>query len=352
VTGTSEAAPARRVGFYREVLERVRALPGVESASGINHLPLAGDIWGFPYFVEGRPRPRPGEGSTGAYRVVLPGYFATMHLPLVRGRDFTNRDDGTAPGVIIVNEWFAEKVWPGEDPIGKRLTLDEPTEQAQWLTVVGVARNAMRAEWGVPPDEEMYLPYLQSPDYLEGSGGHVAYLTIVVRAAGDPTALVPALRAIVSSLDPQVPLAQVCTMEEAVSLAIARPRFSLVLLGVFACVALLLAGVGIYGVMSYAVSRRTNEIGVRMALGATRADVLRLVVGQGLALALVGTAVGLVGALALTRLMSTLLYGVSATNPATFIAASAVLTLVGLVACYVPAHRATRIDPLVALRDE
>jgi putative ABC transport system permease protein len=352
VAGAQEGQPARRAAFYEALLQRVRGLPGVTSAGAINHLPLAGDIWGWPFHVEGRPLPKPGETPAAAYRVVLPGYFQTMGARIVRGRDVAETDRLGSPGVVVVNEWMAERHWPGEDPIGKRLTLDDPRENPSWVTVVGVVRNAVRGDWAAAPADEIFLPYLQTRNYLERPGNAFAYLTLVVRTSGEPSALAPAIRAIVSSMDRSVPVSQVQTMDEVVAQSTAAPRFYLLLLAAFAAVAVVLAAVGIYGVMSYTVSRRTNEIGIRMALGANPRDVRRLIVGQGMAVAVGGAVVGLAGALGLTRLMSSLLYGVGASDPATFVAVSLFLGAVALAATYLPARRATRIDPLSALRRE
>jgi len=324
----------------------------VTSASAINHLPLAGDIWGWPFHLEGRPLAKPGETPTAAYRVVLPGHFQTMGIPILRGRDVGESDRMGSPGVVVVNEWLADHHWPGEDPIGRRVTLDNPRENPSWLTVVGVVKNTVRRRWAAAPEEEVFLPYLQTRSYLERPGNAYAYLTLVVRTSGDPSALAPAIRRIVSSMDHGVPVSQVQTMEEVVAQSTAAPRFYLLLLSAFAVVAVVLAAVGIYGVMSYSVSRRTNEIGIRMALGAKPRDVGRLIVGQGMAVAVGGAVVGLVGALGLTRLMSSLLYGVGASDPATFLVVSLLLGAVALAASYIPARRATRIDPLTALRCE
>jgi putative ABC transport system permease protein len=352
VAGAEAGAPGRRAAFYQELVRRVRALPGVRSASAVNHLPLAGDLWGMRFHVEGRPLPRPGERARAAYRVVLPGYFETMRIPIVRGRAVGEADRFDAPGVVVVNEWLAERHWPHENPVGKRLTFDDPSRNPTWLTVVGVARNAVRGEWAAPPEEELFVPFLQTRAYLERASTGFAYLTLAVRASGDPAALASPIRRVVASLDRGAPVSQVQTMDEVVAAATAAPRFHLLLLGAFAGLALLLAALGIYGVMSYTVSRRTNEIGIRMALGARPADVRWLIVGQGMAVVLAGAAAGLVGALALTRLMSSLLYGVGASDPATFLAVSLVLGAVALAASYLPARRATRIDPLAALRCE
>jgi predicted permease len=352
VTGSTAAAPGRRLGFYRDVLERVRAMPGVVSAGAINHLPLAGDVWGVPFAVEGRPRPAVGDSPHATFRAVLPGYFETMGLPLVRGRDFTDRDALGAPGVVIVNEWTARRHWPGEDAIGRRITFDDLDKNPQWFTVTGVARDAARSDWAAPPEEEVYLPLLQSQRYLESPQPQYTYLTVVARTRSDPAALVPALREAVRSADRGVTLSEVQTMDEVVARATASPRFYLLLLGSFAAAALALAAVGIYGVMSYSVARRTNEIGIRMALGAQPGDVLRLVMREAVGVAALGGAAGLLIAMLLTRLMGGLLYGVGATDPVTFAAVGATLTFVALVATYVPARHAVRVDPLSALRAE
>jgi putative ABC transport system permease protein len=251
--------------------------------------------------------------------------------------------------VVVVNEWLAAHHWPGEDAIGKRITLDDGES---WLSVVGVVKNSVRADWAAAPDDEMFLPYLQTRSYQERPSNAWAYMTLVVRTTGDAASLAPALRSVVSSLDRAVPVSQLQTMEEVVARSNVRPRFYLLLLGAFAAVAVLLAAVGIYGVVSYSVSRRANEIGIRMALGARPGDVLRLIVGQGMGVVLAGAAAGLVGALALTRLMSSLLYGVGASDPATYVAVCLLMTAVALAASYLPARRATRIDPLIALRYE
>jgi predicted permease len=352
VAGTSQAEPGRRGVFYDAMLRKVSAIPGVASASAINHAPLAGDVWGFPFQLEGRPSPRPGESPTATFRASFPGYFRTMKVPLVRGRDFTDADRLGAPLVVIVNQKLAELHWPGEDPIGKRLTVDNPGAEPLWRTVVGVARNAVRSDWSAEPEEEIYIPYLQSRLYLEGPNWPVQYATLVLRTTRDPVTLAKPVRDAIASIDRTVAVSQVESMEDVVSRSNARPRFYLVLLGSFAVVAVVLAALGIYGVMSYSVSRRFHEIGIRMALGAERSDLVRLVVGEGMRVAVIGAAVGLAGALLLTRLMTSLLYGVKPTDPATFIGVALLLTAVALTASWIPARRATRVDPLTALRHE
>ncbi|MEP7132570.1 MAG: ABC transporter permease, partial [Acidobacteriota bacterium] len=350
VSGAPSAGPGRRGVFYPRVLDRVRALPGVRSASFINHLPLAGDVWGFPFAVEGRPAAARGDAPTAAYRVVLPGYFTTMGLPLRRGRDIAGSDRLDAPGVIVINEFLANRFWNGENPLGKRIALGGGKDAPDWLTVIGVVKNAARSDWTAPADSEIYVPLLQSPRYLETRFFAFEYLTLVVATSGDPAAAAGSVRNEVHSIDPAVTISEVQTMEHAVGQANAQPRFYLMLLSAFAAVALLLAAVGIYGVMSYVVSRRAHEMGIRMALGARRADLLRMVVGQGMAVALAGAAAGLAGALVLTRLMSGLLYKVPPTDLATFAGVTAVLIGVALAATWIPARRATRIDPMTALR--
>ena len=358
IRGTAEAAPERRTNFYMATLDRVRQLPTVESASLINHLPIGGDNWGFGFGVEGRPAPRPGEEPRAVYRVVFPAYFEVMRLPILRGRAIDDRDRAGSSPVVVVNDWFAQRHWPNEDAVGKRITLDPGATDPAWVTVVGVVKNAVRSDWAAPPEEEMYLPYLQTRQYLEGEGGHLAYMTLVVRGSCprsprcDPAALAPAVRGAVGSINRGVPVTDVQTMATVIGEATARPRLTLALLATFAAVALVLAGVGIYGVVSYAVSRRTHEIGVRMALGATPRAVIGLIVGQGMTVVALGAAAGIGGALLVTRLMTTFLYRVRATDPVTYVSVTLVLVTVAVVASVVPARRATRIDPLTAMRTD
>lgn len=342
VAGSQEAAPTRRPAFYQQLLRQVQSLPNVQSASAINHLPLAGDLWGWPFRIEGRPAPLPGESPVAIYRVVLPGYFNTMRIPLLRGRDITANDSANAPGVVVINEQLAKECWPGEDPMGKRIAFGNTNPT--WLTVVGIAQNSKQHDWAMNPGKELYLSYLQN--------AAASYMTLVVRTPGDPAALAPSLQSTIWSLNKNVTISEVQTMDHVVAEATAEPRFILILLGAFASAALVLAAVGIYGVMSYSVSRRTQEIGIRMALGADRADVMRHVVGQGMMLVSAGAAAGLGGSFALTHLMTKLLYGVTPTDPVTFVAVPLILGLVAFAATYIPARRATRIDPLVALRYE
>jgi predicted permease len=353
VAGSKEAEANRRGIFYRQLLRQIGALPGVESVGGINHLPLAGDLWGWSFTIEGRPKPRPGESPGAVYRIVMPGYFETMRMPLLRGRTITDNDDVHAPGVVIINERAAREYWPGEDPLGKRITFDDDKQNPPtWLTVIGVAKNAKQGDWASDPYPEAYLAALQNREFLGTPGSHMAYITLVVRTGGDPAELAPAVKKTVWQFDRNLPISEVLTMDRVVADANAQPRFEMLLLGVFAAVALLLAAVGIYGVMSYAVSRRAHEIGIRISLGAGRADVLRMVVRQGMVQALAGTAAGVAGALLLSQLMAKMLYGVRPTDPVTFAGVTIVLGVAALLATCVPARQATRIEPIVALRHE
>jgi putative ABC transport system permease protein len=336
---------ARRSAFYDEVLRRVESLPGVQSATVTNWIPLVrqGDSMGVS--VEGTPDPAPGQGNRPAIvvRVVSPRYFETLGIQLLQGRPFDARTDrADTPNVVVISEAAARKFWPNQSPLGKRLTVGSPSNPEDWMEVVGVARDVRQFGLDAEPKPQMYLSYAQA-DFF-------APRHLVVRTEGEPLNLAGTVRQTVWGIDRDQPVAQVRPMEDVLSDSIARQRFSMLLLGIFAGVALILAAVGIYGVMSYTVAQRTHEIGIRLALGAQKRDVLRLAVGQGLRLVLVGVAIGLVAAVALTRLMSSLLFGVSATDPLTLAAISALLVAVAALASYVPARRATKVDPMIALR--
>ena len=357
VAGSKEAEAGHRAIFYRQLIERVRSLPGVQAAGGINHLPLAGDLWGWRFAIEGRPKPRPGESPHAVYRMVTPGYFDALRLPLVRGRDVTEADNETAPGVVIINQRAAGEYWPGEDPIGRRICLDDDTtDPSSWVTIVGIAKNAKQDSWTDDATPEVYLAALQNRDFMGDSGSetseHMTYITLVARTAGDSAAVASAMKEAAWSFDRNLAISQVVTMDGVVAEANAQPRFEMLLLTIFAAVAMVLATVGIYGVISYSASRRTHEIGVRMSLGASRSDVLLLVMRQGMWLVLAGSVTGIAGALVLSRLMAKLLYGVQPTDPTTFSVVALALGAVAFVAGYVPARRAMRIDPMAALRYE
>lgn len=353
VEGSASADPSRRVQFFTELTERLAAAPGVAAVSAINHLPLEGDLWTRSFAIEGRPVAAPGEGPGAIYRVSLPGYFDVMKLPLVRGRDFTWQDTASAPGVVILSDNLARRHWPGEDALGKRLVVGSPlAADAQWLTVVGIVADAARDSWEGGRGEEMYLPYLQERNFGRASAPRYTYLTFVAREEkGQAGALAPHARAIVSNLDRDAAFSDVMTMDEAASRALARPRFQRTLLALCALVALLLAAAGIHGVVNYGVTRRGREIGLRMALGAQRAEIGSLVVRQSVRHVLVGLAAGWIGTLLLTRLMTGLLHGVTPGDPTSLLGATAVLLLVAVVASALPAWRASRVDPVVAMRE-
>jgi predicted permease len=352
VAGNPQYVGARREALYHEVLQRVTALPGVESASMINHPPMAVDVWSMNFAVERQPLPRPGQEPSVVFRVARPGYFRTMGIAIVEGRDFTDRDTEGKPAVVIVNEKLARKFWPGGDAMGKRLTLDDPRKNPVWMTVVGVVRNVKQWGWKDEPDNELYVAFLQNKPFLESMHPWFSAMTLVIRTAGDPASLSKAAQNAAWSVDKNLPLSHVRTYDQVIGDAVWQERFNLLLVSLFAALALVLAAVGIYGVMAYAVTERTHEIGVRVALGARRGDVLRLVVRQGMALAGIGGAIGLAAALALTRVLSGMLYKVKADDPAIFASAPLVFAAVALLACYIPARRAARVDPMVALRQE
>ena len=347
--GDPEWIGAKRETFYRELFQRIEGLPGVQSASSINHLPLAGDIWGLGITIEGRPLPPPGQRLSAVFRVCWPKYFQTMGIRLVKGRDFTEQDRLGTPGVVIINESLARRRFPNEDPIGKRITFDDPTQgQPNWLTIVGIARDARQHDWGAREvQDETYTPFLQSKAYLDTFGDQ----TLVIRTQTNPRTLFGSVEAAVWSFNKDIPTS-IATLDEVVSNAVWQPRFNLILIGVFAGLALVLAALGIYGVLAYAVAQRAHEIGIRMALGAQKRDVLQLVICNGMTLAGIGLGIGVASAFGLTRLMAKLLYEVQATDPLTFVGVAVVLGTVALLACYLPARRATRVDPMETLRYE
>jgi putative ABC transport system permease protein len=355
LAGASQYVGPARETFYRQLTDRLTALPGVESVSAINHLPLAGDTWGTPLTIEGRPLPPPGHDVYVTWRVSRPGYFQTMGIPLRSGRDFTERDTPTAPGVVILNETLARRHWPAEDPVGKRVTLNDPrdgSQAPQWLTVVGVVKDVKQLSWTDAPSNEIYIPFQRSGPFFVSASSRSASMTMVIRTTVEPQSLATAAQEAVRALDGNLPVSNVVTMDQVIADTLWQPRFNLQLIGIFAALAMTLAAVGLYGVMSYSIAQRTREVGLRMALGAQRLDVMKLVVGQGMKLAILGVAIGLLASLALTRLMEKLLFGVSATDFSTFAVIAVLLTLVALLACLIPARRATKVDPMVALRHE
>jgi putative ABC transport system permease protein len=327
-----------RIRFFEQLRPRLEALPGVQSVSLINHLPVSGDIWTLGIIIYGRPDPPPGQQPTAAYRVVQPGYFATMKIPMLQGRDFDNHDIRDTTPVAIVNEVLAKRHWPGENAIGQRLRLG-----ANWMTIVGIIKNVKQTDWTENPDDEIYLPHAQSD-------AGFSFMTVVMRAHGDPLALRKPVEEQVRSLDKDVPIAHVQSMEQVIADKLWRGRLAMTLLGLFAAVAVSLAALGIYGAISYSVSQRTSEIGIRMALGARSGDVLRMILLQGLTVVGVGITVGLFGAWILTRTLGSLLFGVTARDPVTFIAVPIILIALSVVACCLPALRASKVDPVTALK--
>jgi len=329
--------------FFEQLLGRVEALPGVECASVSRGLPIEGQN-GMDFVVEENPHPRPEDVPAANYLVIAPHYFRTMGIPLRQGRTFTNADLQGSQRVVIVNEELVREYWPGQNPLGKRLkTGTDP--KLPWLTVVGVAGNVRTEGPDVAFEPELYVPYTQYPWLLDPRH-------FVVRTVGDPLAVAQAVRREVEALDSGVPIADIRPLDQIAREPAAPRQFLMTLLAVFAGLGLVLAGVGIYGVMAYAVAQRTREFGLRMALGAQRADVLRSVVVQGLFRAGIGLAIGCAAALGLAHFMSSLLFQVQPTDPATFTAVALGLFGLALLACYIPARRATKVDPMVALRYE
>jgi len=327
--------------FYVQLLERIGQLPGVTAVGGINWLPLTGSGGNGTFLINDDPNQR----GYADYRVASAGYFAAMKIPLIKGRIFDRSDNVKSPHVAVISQSLAQRYWPNEDPIGKRIQFGNMDTDKRLLHVVGVVGD-VRTVLEREAQPTVYAFSLQRPQWWQ-----VAQLAIVVRANTDPDTLVPALRSTVQSLRSDAP-ASFETLDQVFSSAFDARRFSLVLFGVFAVVALLITIIGLYGMLAYLVAERRQEIGIRMALGAQAGNVLRLVIGQGLKLALLGVAVGLLGAWGLTRFMQTLLFGVTPTDPGTFAVIGLLLLLVALMACWVPARRATKVDPLVALRYE
>jgi putative ABC transport system permease protein len=352
---------ATLTSFLTQLNDRLAALPGVESVGTSDSLPLLKigaissiNIEGQPDWSPPNEKPKviPKDAPPRVFfSEISPQYLRTMGIPLRQGREFDSHDNQQSPPVIIVNEAMARRHWPGENPIGKRLKLFEVKREQPWRTVVGVVGDVKRFALEEQSIPEIYLPLLQpreeSDFTLLGMGTFV-----VMRTAGQPEELTEAIRQTVWSLDRDQPIGRLATMEDRLAEVFAPRRFNMRLFGLFALIALLLAAVGIYGMMAYTVAQRTHEIGIRMALGAERRDVLWLVVSQGMALTLIGVTVGLVVALALTRILKNLLFGVSATDPVTFVGIALLLVSVALIACYLPARKATKVDPLVALRHE
>jgi putative ABC transport system permease protein len=335
------ATAERKRAFFEQALDRLGATPGVESAGAVLNVPLGRDDINFSILFEGRPAPPPADTPTVGFQIASPGYLRTMGIPVLEGRDLSPEDRADAPGVVVVSEATARRFWPGGGAVGSRVKLGGA--DGEWLTVVGVAGDVRHGGLDAAPRAEAYVPFEQQT---------FSFMDFVVRTHGDPRAAVPGVREAVAAVDPAQPIASVRTMDDLVADALADRRFTSLLVSLFGCAAILLSAVGVYGVVSYTVAQRSKEIGIRMALGAGRRDVLALVLGQGLKLALAGAAIGFVGALAATRALSSLLYGVSATDPLAFVAVATLVVAVALAASLVPARRASRLDPTEVLKSE
>jgi len=346
---TAYAKPEQRFEFFERLVERAKSLPGVRSAGAASFLPVSGGGSIIHFNIVGRPPKTPHDYIAAGYRTVTAKYLDTLGVPLLQGRLIGAGDHDKAPAVVVINATMARTYFSGENPLGKRMQIGatpEPEKDVPTMEIVGVVGD-VRPGLGIDPQAEMYLPYRQADQVLP-----VFQLSVVLRTAGDPLQETAALRSALAEIDPNQPLVKVRTMEENMAATVAQPRFRTWLIGIFAGLALALAGIGVYGVMSYTVTQRTNEIGIRVTLGAQPGDVFRIVVGEGLRLALLGVGSGLVAALALTRVLKSFLFDVSAQDPLTFAGVALLLTLVGVAASFFPARRATRVDPMVALRYE
>jgi len=334
----------KQAQFYRDLITRIESLPGVRSASSIIPLPLSGDSFSISFETEGRPVAK-GDRPSADFFAVQGDYFKTLGVSMLKGRDFTERDNKQGPPVVIVNQAFARKFFPNEDPVGKRVRpgISTDTDEPAMREIIGVVSDIRNRNLSSELRPGYYMPAAQMP---------FNQMTLVVRTTNDPHSVITAVQNEVHAMDNELPIFNVKTMDEYISATVAGPRFNATLLVIFAGVALILTIVGLYGVMSYSVAQRTNEIGIRMALGAQTSDVLRLIVSQGFKLVLIGLGIGLAGAFALMRVIASLLFGVTAKDPLTFAAVAVLLALVALLACYIPARRATRLDPLHALRYE
>jgi putative ABC transport system permease protein len=341
LSGKKYAETQARAPFLSAVLDRVERVPGVLSAAVVTDTPLSGDTDEIAFSVERHPDPAPGQKVTLNVNVVGPGYLRTLGIPLVKGRDFMEDDTETRPRVALINQSMARKLWPNQDPIGARISGDDKT----WYTIQGVVGDVRQGGLGTEPRPEVYLSYLQDPFAWP-------YLTLLVRTSSDPARLVSTIQGAIWSVQKDLPISAISTMQQIRSQSIAQPRLMALLLAVFAGLALVLASVGIYGVMAYSATQRTHEMGLRMALGARREDILRMVIGQGMILTILGVGLGLAGAFPLAKVLTKFLWGVRPTDPSTFVGVALLLGAVAFTASYVPAQRATRVDPMVALRYE
>lgn len=339
---TYRADQQQRV-FQQQLLQKIRSIPGVQYASTVDYLPFSGNSFNSSFMIEGRPVPAVTERPRAFYRVISPDYFLTMGIQMIRGNPFTDRDTADVQGVAIINDVAARKFWPGEEPLGKKIKRGRPESKNPWLTIVGIVASGTQNSLREAAQPEIYTPYLQNTSPM---------FTLVARTSTDPRTLAASIRKEVWATDKDLPVSNMKLMNELISNSVAQPRFYVILLSVFALLALILAAVGVYGVMSYSVTLRTRDIGIRMALGARPTDIFKQIVGQALLLALIGLGAGIVLAITLTRVMRSLLYGINTTDPFTLGATSLVLLAVALLASFLPARRATKVDPMVALRYE
>jgi putative ABC transport system permease protein len=331
------------VDFYDRLLDRWNALPGVQSAAIVSALPHSQHSSGRHCTLEGRPAPSPEEQPVCHYQAASPGYFATLRIPLREGRFFGRQDGANAPGAVVLSAEAARRFWPGESPVGKRIKLASYAVQAPWLTVIGVAGDVQHMGYDRRFRPTVYVPFAQSLD---------RYMDVALRASGDPMRLAAGAEAAVRAIDREQPVYQIKTMRRLINEEMIGLRYVAVLMAIFGVLALVLSSVGVYGVISYSVNQQTHDIGVRMALGARKGNVLAMVLRRGFLMALAGIAIGLPVAFLLARTLASLIFGVAAGDPATFALIPAVLIAVAVLACYIPARRAAAVDPMAALRYE
>ncbi|HEV2487098.1 MAG TPA: FtsX-like permease family protein [Terracidiphilus sp.] len=342
--------PAAQARFFDQVLQRVRALPSVVSAGVIDDVPLNGNGSHQPIAIEGRPVVAMSEQPEVDVRLISPGYLSAMRIPVLRGRDLADSDTAGRPGAVLISESMARQFWPGKDAIGKHLTLTFFPEISR--EVVGIVGDVkLDGLDQTRPAVALYISLDQVSVPATGGWGSFP-MTLVVRTASSPAGIASPVSDAVHQVDPEIPLRDILTMDDLVASSLSQQRFDTLLLGAFAALALILAAIGIYSVLSYSVKRRVNEIGLRMALGARLSDVLRMVILEGMRPTLLGLAIGAFAALAFSRVMSSLIYQIAPSDPLTFVAVAALLTIVGFLATVIPAYRASRVDPIVALRDE
>jgi putative ABC transport system permease protein len=337
---TSYPEGIQQNAFYRRILEDMRRIPGVREVAVATSIPFSSENLRFRFTIEGRPLPPSGEKPGAAYNAISPGFFRALGIPLLTGRDFTDHDREEAPGVVIISQTMADRFWPGENPLGKRMTVGREEEARE---IVGVVGDAKYGDLNAPSDPRMYVPFVQHPWPL---------LTLVVRADSESSSVANELRNVVWAIDKEQAVSSVRTMPETLAEQVARPRLNMFLMALFATIALILATVGVYGLNSYLTAHRMGEVGVRMALGAQRMDIFKLILNQGARPVLVGTFLGLLLATWLTRLLASLLFGVSSTDFSTYLNSALILALVSLFACFIPARRAAKSEPMLVLRQE